>query len=458
MVLAVAVVTIVQLAGGTARRRGAMVTGLAFVGAAVLLFPFVPSLIAGGGLALSSDLGSTDPWRLLRLTFDAGPATWAPALFLPVASILGLALADGDRRRPAIRAAAVAVAGLALAWASSAGYLPVAVTNTPLYLAMTATAEAFLVAFGLASTLGGLEREAFGFRQVGTALMTVVVAGGIALQALAAMTAEWAIGGPERIPAAWAVVDSTSKGAFRVLWIGDDDGRSFPPPGGDPAGVVEAGTATLRFGLTDRTGMVAVDTGRPLAGPGPDALREAIGEILSGTTVHGGALLAPFGIRYLVADQDQVGADARSRLDAQVDLDVVPQAGLLIWRNAVALPPASVLQADPRTVRIVASDRPDDLQRLAPTGSSPLTQVEGGWSGPSGDGNLAAVSTEFDGAWTLAGGGDPAPAFGWATSFPVSTGTVDIRYGTQLPSTVATWLLAAVWAAALWVTRRPVAR
>ena len=458
VVLAVVVMTIVQLVAGTARGRGAMVVGLALIGAAVLLFPFVPSLIAGRGLALWSGLGSTDPWRLLRLTFDAGPATWAPAYFLSVASILGFALADGPRRRPAIRAGAVAVAGLALAWSSSAGYLPPPLSNAPVYLAMTATAEAFLVAFGLASTLGGLGREAFGFRQVGTALLTVVVAGGIALQALAAMTAEWAIGGPERIPAAWAVVDSASKGAFRVLWIGDDDGRSFPPPGGDPAGVVDAGQATLRYGLTDRSGTVAIDTARPLAGPGTEALRDALGEILSGTTVHGGALLAPFGIRYLVADQDQVGAEARSRLDAQVDLDVVPQAGLAIWSNAVALSPASVLQADPHTMRIVASDRPDALQRLTPTGSSPLTQVEGGWSGPSGDGNLAVVSTEFDGAWTMRGGGDPAPAFGWATSFPVSTSTVDIRYGTQLPSTVAAWLLAVVWAVALWVTRKPVAR
>jgi hypothetical protein len=40
----------------------------------------------------------------------------------------------------------------------------------------------------------------------------------------------------------------------------------------------------------------------------------------------------------------------------------------------------------------------------------------------------------------------------------VSSGAVDIRYGAQLPSTVAAWLLAVVWAAALWITRRPVAR
>jgi GT2 family glycosyltransferase len=458
VLLAVALMTFVQLVAGTARRRGAMLVGLALVGSAVLLFPFVPSLLAGGGLALASQLGSTDPWRLLRITFDAGPATWAPAFFLPIAAILGFALADDARRRPAMRAAVVAAGGLALAWLSSAGYLPVVLTNTPVYLAMTGTAEAFLVAFGLASTLGGLEREAFGFRQVGTAVLTVVLAGGIALQSVAAMTAEWAIGGPDRIPAAWAVVDSASKGAFRVLWIGDDDGRSFPAPGGDPSGVVDAGPATLRYGLTGRGGTVAIDTGRPLAGPGTDALREALGEILSGTTLQGGALLAPFGIRYLVADDDQVSGEARARLDAQVDLDVVPQAGLSIWQNAVALAPASVLQADPRTMRIVASDRPEDLQQLTPPRSSPLAQVEGGWSGASGDGNLAVVSTEFDGSWTTSGGGDPTPAFGWATSFSVDTSTVDIRYGAQLPSTVAAWLLAVAWAVALWVTRKPVAR
>jgi hypothetical protein len=160
-----------------------------------------------------------------------------------------------------------------------------------------------------------------------------------------------------------------------------------------------------------------------------------------------------------VAAEDQVGPQARAMLDAQVDLDAVPQAGLAIWRNAVALPPAGVLAADAGTQRIVASDSPADLQRITATHASPLAQVEGGWSGPSGGGNLAVVSTEFDGAWTLTGTSeDTSSAFGWATSFPVSSDAVDIRYGAQLPSTVAAWLLAVVWAAALWITRKPVAR
>ena len=137
----------------------------------------------------------------------------------------------------------------------------------------------------------------------------------------------------------------------------------------------------------------------------------------------------------------------------------MPQAGLAIWRNAVALDPASVLHANPQTERIVASDRPEDIQRLTAIPAAPLAQVEAGWSGPAGDGTLAVVSTEFDGSWELTGRATgPEPAFGWATSFRVSGPSVSIRYGAQLPRTIAIWVLAAVWAAALWITRKPVAR
>ena len=290
-------------------------------------------------------------------------------------------------------------------------------------------------------------------------MLTVTLGVGILLQAVAAMTAEWAIGGPDRIPAAWAVVDSSSKGSFRVLWIGPDDGRSFPAPGGDPQGVIEAGAATIQYGLTTRVGTLAIDTARPFVGPGSDGMREALGEILSGTSVHGGALLAPFGVRYLVASDDQLSDAARTSLDAQVDLDVVPAAGLAIWVNDTFLPPAAVLAANAKTANLLSAGQPAATQRLTAVPAVPLPQVEGGWSGATGGGNVAVVSTEFDDAWTVQGRTDqPARAFGWATSFPVSGPSVSIRYGAQLPRTIAIWVLAAVWAAALWITRKPVAR
>jgi GT2 family glycosyltransferase len=459
LLLGIGVVALVHLVAGSRRVRGLAIVGLSSVGAAILLFPFVPSLVAGHGAALGSELGSSDPWHLVRLAFEDGPATWTPALFLPVAALLGLALASGDRRGPALRASLIAIIGLTLAWLSAAGYLPSQIANPPVYVAMTATAEAFLVAFGLASAIGGLGREAFGFRQVGTALLTATLAVGILLQAVAAMTAEWAIGGPDRIPAAWAVVDSSSKGSFRVLWIGPDDGRSFPAPGGDPQGVIDSGAATIAYGVTTRVGVLAIDTARPFVGPGSDAMREALGEILSGTSIHGGALLAPFGVRYLVANDDQLSEAARTMLDAQVDLDVVPAAGLAIWVNDTFLPPAAVLKANAKTAQIVSAGQPAATQRLTAVPSVQLPQVEGGWSGATGGGNLAVVSTEFDDAWTAQGRTDrPTPAFGWATSFAVNDPSVSILYGAQLPRTIAIWVLVAVWAAALWITRKPVAR
>jgi hypothetical protein len=33
-----------------------------------------------------------------------------------------------------------------------------------------------------------------------------------------------------------------------------------------------------------------------------------------------------------------------------------------------------------------------------------------------------------------------------------------VRYGSQLPRSIEIWLLAGLWLAALWITRKPVAR
>jgi hypothetical protein len=53
---------------------------------------------------------------------------------------------------------------------------------------------------------------------------------------------------------------------------------------------------------------------------------------------------------------------------------------------------------------------------------------------------------------------DPFTAFGWATGFERQEAPVAVRYGAQLPATIQAWLLAGLWAVALWITRKPVAR
>jgi GT2 family glycosyltransferase len=460
VLLALGLLLIVEVLAGTSRVRGVVLTLASVAGAAILLFSFLPTIATGDGAALRSEIGTTDPWLLVRLALGPAPGGWWAALFLPVAALLGLALASSAHRRLALRATMAAVAGLAMSWLSVAGYLPGPFANAPVYAAVTAIAEAILVGVGIASVATGLEREAFGFRQIGTAALTLVLGAGLVLQSAAAVTGRWGVGGADQIPAAWALVDSTQEGSFRVLWLGADDGEPFPAPGGDPQGVAEAGGATTTFGITNRDGAPALDLGRPLVGGGRDALETALVELLAGTTTHVGALLAPFGVRYVVAWIDQLPAPARAALDRQADLDHVPAAELVIFRNAVLLSPAAVVEADGPTGRIVASGDPAVIQRFRPVPQVPLETVEGGWSGATGGGNLALVSTEFDGAWELEGS-DAAPqrAFGWATDVDVAgSTTARVLYGAQLPRTIESWLLLVLWAAALWFTRKPVRR
>ena len=124
-----------------------------------------------------------------------------------------------------------------------------------------------------------------------------------------------------------------------------------------PSGLAPAGDDSLGYALTDRGGVTALDTGRPLAGAGDDRSRaRRSNEILSGTTSHGGALLAPFGgaLRRGGARTSCPPAPARSSRPRSTST-WIPAAGLVIFRNAAALPPAAVLRLDgtpPTLVRV----------------------------------------------------------------------------------------------------------
>jgi GT2 family glycosyltransferase len=456
--LSLAVLVAVQLVGGSARTRGIGAIALALVVTAVLLFPFVPDLVAGSGAAFESQIGTTELPQLARLTPGGGPGTWAIALFLPVSAFISFALVGAELRPRAIRAMIVALAGLSLSWLSAAWWLPAPLSNPLAYLAVAAVAEMMLVAYGVSSAVTGLGREAFGVRQILTGMLAVVLGGGLIMQSVAVLVGGWAVGGPEQVPAAWSVLASTAKGDFRVLWVGRHTNEPFPAPGGDPSGVAEAGSASLRYGLTGRHGTLAIDMARPSAGPGTEQLASSIDEILSGATRHGGALLAPFGVRFVIAGDGDLPPRALELLDAQVDLDLVPAAGLIVYRNARAIAPAAVLADAPSTIDAMRTSDAVDVVRTSLRRGSPLEQVQGGWEGGKGTGPVF-VSTEFDGAWELEANDDaPLTTFGWATGFAAQQAPVAVRYGAQLPATVQAWLLAALWAVALWVTRKPVAR
>ena len=68
------------------------------------------------------------------------------------------------------------------------------------------------------------------------------------------------------------------------------------------------------------------------------------------------------------------------------------------------------------------------------------------------------VTQQFDAGWRVENGGEdlaPFPGYGWAIAAPVQAGDVTVRFTQQWIRTVEMVLLALLWAAALWITRKP---
>ena len=347
-----------------------------------------------------------------------------------------------------------------LAWLSTAGYLPAALANAPVYLAVAAVGECALVGLGAATVLE-MGRRSFGYRQLAGVGVAALVAFGVLLQAVVAGIGGWDIG-PRKLPPAWplATAGSAAGGPYRVLWLGARGGDPFSAPGGDAVATASAGGVTVRYALTGRHGLTALDTGRGAHGPGYTYLEEAIGQILTGTTTHGGALLGPLSVGYVIAASGDLPDAAGARLDAQVDLDLIPAGGLVIYRNARVLPEQVATDqagvaaaADGGGLLSVASMPPFEGRRLH--------SVPGGFAGqaPGGSASRVLLALQFDSGWRLtSGGGDvagPRRAFGWATGFAAPSGHVVVRYGRQWIRDLEIGLLALAWLAALWVTRKP---
>src|SRR5262245_16180633 len=451
--LPVGAFAVANLVAGRRRDRGAMLLALAVAAGALLAFPVLLAAAGDPSAALASEIGTSDVWSLLRLAPGDGPGTWAVAAFLPIAAIVCFPGVPDPQRGRAWRALIVAVSGTVLAWASVAGYLPAALTNAPAWLSAAAVAEGALVAYGLSTFATGLGRQAFGFRQLGVAILSVVLTVGVLGQALQVTFADWAVR-PGGLPPAWPVIASSAPGPFRILWLGSPDGDPFPAPGGDPSGLAEAGDATVRFGLTDRDGLSALDDGRARSGPGYDQLHAVVEDLIAGGTRHAGAQLGIYGIRFVVSAEGDLPATVRDRLLEQLDLDLVPAGGLTIFRNAAELPTAFVSPNAP-------VPRRPDLPAIEASPTVEATELQGGgerFTGTATEPGHVVVTQQFDTGWEVDNDArlvEPFAGYGWAIAAPVEAGAVTVRFTEQWIRDVELILLALLWAAALWITRKP---
>ena len=456
--LAIGPILVVMLLAARRRGRGLAIAVAGAITTAALVFPVLPSIVDAPAAELSSSIGSDDVWSILRLAPGGGPGTWVLASFLPIAALLCFAIVGSELRARAWRALGAALAGLGLAWASAARWLPDALTNQPAYLALAALGMAALVGYGLATLRDRMGREEFGFRQIAAGLLAVVLSVGVGSQALQAALAEWEVQ-PDGLPPAWPVVSASAPGPFRIVWLGSVDGDPFPAPGGDPDAIVQAGEASVRYAITDRNGATALDTGRGTFGPGYGSLVGTLQELVSGDTRHAGQLLAPFGVRFLVASEGDLPPAVADRLEDQLDLYAVPAGGLTIYRNPRALPVASVIDSAP-FAEAAASGDVTELAALPELSATPLVRSDGGWAGVS-DGGTLFIAEQFADGWEVDAGGErsePTEAFGWALSATVEAGNVEVDFTRGWIRVVEMILLGLLWVAALWITRRPVSQ
>lgn len=447
------------------RGRGLALAAASIAGGALLALPVTIGIRASSGAGLVDAVGVPSFPQILRTSLGPAPGAWPLAALLPIAAAIGLVVLAPPFVRVAGRAVVAGVASAYLAWAAAAGWLPLPMSNAAAYVGVLTLSLCLVVGVGLQSVLRGLGRAAFGYRQLGSVVLVSVVGVLLLGQSFQAARGGWAIGGPDRVPAAYAVVAGASVPGDRVLWLGRRSGAAFPAPGGLPDGTVAAGPATVRYAVRTTSGVSALDIGRPAYGIGYDRLEETIHAFLGGESRHAGALLAPFGIRFVLARAGDLPFAATDRLGEQVDLSGVNAGGLMIYRDDVSIPVAAVI---PDAAWASAAAR-GDLTRVAaltrPTFAL-LSAGDGSYEGRSPDATerrpLVLLSQQFASGWRLVpeGGAKPVsatPAFGWAVGFTAASeaSSFSVRYAGQAGRTAEMVLLAALWVAALWVVRRP---
>ncbi|MCE2526488.1 MAG: hypothetical protein J4G00_03005 [Actinomycetia bacterium] len=276
-------------------------------------------VMAGAAIGLSTV--SSYLWANGLDVWSHGPAlAWeADWVFWAVVGVAGVfAMLFGGRPLRAVAGMGLALSGVGL-WVGSAPFWEVALGG-----AVVAAVGGGVVA---AAAVGSGRRDSEGRRRLGGLL--ALVCGVAVLASTAAVLEGGRVGLPEdRWSGGLDFASSLSEPGegSRILLVGSKG--SLPGMERDGEGfsyrLLEAGPPTLEQAWL------------PLPAVGDQALAEVLHSLSVSRSLRPGELLAPFGVRWVVASQD---TEFSQRLTAQVDLRVLSASEeAVVYENLVALP------------------------------------------------------------------------------------------------------------------------
>ncbi len=433
---------------------------VAIVGALVLHLPWTSQLFgrawraSTGVPAIAAEgLGAS---RVISFDVGDGPiGILGLAMLLPV--LVAPVIARGSRLLWAARGASLVLVFMWLAVLSDRGSIGIALPSAsvlvvPAAVGVALAAGALVEAFDR-DVLGG----SFGFRQPLAVLGMAALVVGVVPGALAVFNGRW--GMPRQTLQSslrQLRADPQGEGDYRVLWIGDP--RLMPVA----AWEYQPG---LAYAITD-DGPLYADNAWTNGPTSADAeVADVLRIIATQSTLRGGRLLAPYGIRYVVvpvADDAvspvnkpvQLPDGLTAALEDQLDLgrSLGSPLNYLVYENTAWIPTIAQL-----TEGAAAASRQAGFSAIAQSDAAGATPLAVGERLPNEfsfevQAGTVQVATPFNDRWQLNVNGDDVPArpsFGATTAFDVpEAGTATLRYSTPLSRQIMVLLQLVLWGAA----------
>jgi len=399
--------------------------------------------------------------RLARFEVGQVPIAFLSiALFVPL--VVGVLIAKGWRLTWMARAGALVLvfAGLAIASDSGSTLPEVGVLLVPVVAALAVSAAVAVCAFD-EDVRGGR----IGWRQpvalLAFAALAVSVVPGIA----GLGDGRWNAPSPELAGTLGSLPTNPPSGDFRILYLGD--ARVLPLPG-------RPYRDGIAYAVSDDGALTVLDSWSPRSGAGDALIVQALDSISRLSTLRGGRLLAPLGIRYIVVPLvDGLRSRRNAPLPSPVGLEdaLADQVDLrrssyvsdqaIVFENTAALPLRALLggrtEQASRTAGAGALVEADFSEVIPVFVGIPHTRAAR--EAISGTGpTVLHDAVGKDPRWRLTLDGTRVTgrsAFGWSTAYDLpGGGRAVLRYDTPWSRTVVIVVQLALWIVVVVATSR----